>query len=119
MFPTLHHWNDKPLTSKVVSLFAAPAVLALTITLPVVVTPYRGALDSVEKSPRNDARLIDFEEEGMEIERALIAEEEIEEDMNELKFNKWLMVVQCVFGPLFCAGILFSELNLCVRCKGV
>lgn len=93
---------------KVVSVFAAPAVMALTLTLPVVVTPYIGSQDPFEKPNARDSRLIDFEEEGVEIERALIAEEEVEEDMHELKFNKWLMAVQCALGPLFCTGILFS-----------
>jgi len=107
LFPTLHHWTKKSFTSKVLSVFAAPAVMALTVTLPVVVTPYISQRDALEKSPgATDERLIDFEEEGVEIERALIAEEEVEE-MHELKFNKWLMAVQCALGPLFCAGVLF------------
>jgi len=108
LFPTLRCWNEKTLIGKVVSLFAAPAVMLLTLTLPVVVTPYSGSECEFEKSPGADARLIDFEEEGMEIERALIAEDEVEEELHELKFNKWLMAVQCALGPLFCAGVLFS-----------
>lgn len=112
IFPTLHHWTEKQFLGKVVSVFAAPAVMALTLTLPVVVTPYIGSQDAFEKPNGGDPRLIDFEEEGVEIERALIAEEEVEEEMHELKFNKWLMAAQCALGPLFCTGILFSEFGI-------
>jgi len=43
------------------------------------------------------------------MERALIAEEEVEKDLHDLIFNRWLMAVQCILGPLFCAGVLCSE----------
>lgn len=108
LFPTLRRWRGKTFMGKIVSLFAAPAVMALTLTLPVVVTPYNGNRDDFEKSSVTDARLIDFEEEGMEIERALIAEEEVEDELHELTFNKWLMAVQSTFGPLFCVAVLFN-----------
>ena len=113
LFPTLHNFWDHTFVGKVVALFAAPAVMALTITLPVVVTPYV-AENSVEKLPAAlggtaDSRLIDFEEEGVEVERALIAEEETVEELRELKYNKWLMATQCIFGPLWCTAVLFGE----------
>jgi len=113
LFPTLHHFWDKSFLGKVVALFAAPAVMALTITLPVVVTPYMSER-SIEKLPAVgsgfvDSRLIDFEEEGVEVERALIAEEEVVEEMHELKYNKWLMAAQCAFGPLWCVAVLFGK----------
>ncbi|KAG6374525.1 Sodium/calcium exchanger protein-domain-containing protein [Boletus reticuloceps] len=38
LFPSLHNFTSKTLTGKIVSLLAAPAVMALTITLPVVIT---------------------------------------------------------------------------------
>lgn len=112
LFPTLHHFWDKTFLGKIVALFAAPAVMALTITLPVVVTPYM-AEKSMEKPSAVDAgsadsRLIDFEEEGVEAGRALIAEEEVVEEY-ELKYNKWLMAAQCAFGPLWCVAVLFSK----------
>lgn len=82
--------------------------MLLTLTLPVVVTRYENSHRSVEKPfSDGDAQLVDFEEEG--IERALIAEEEVEKDLHELIFSKWLMAVQCVLGPLFCAGVLCSK----------
>lgn len=86
-------------------MFAAPAVLALTITLPVVVTPYDSPYVH-EKTVVPDSGLNSFEEEG--IERALIAEEEVEEEIHELHYNKWLMAAQCALGPLFCVSVLFS-----------
>lgn len=113
LFPTLHHFWDKSFLGKIVALFAAPAVMALTITLPVVVTPY-APQGPIEKPPTigagsRDSRLVDFEEEGVEGERALIAEEEVVEELHELEYNKWLMAAQCIFGPLWCVAVLFGE----------
>jgi sodium/potassium/calcium exchanger 6 len=105
LFPTLHHFRSKSVLGQIASVFAAPAVMLLTLTLPVVVTPYGSIHVSPEKTS-GDGRLIDFEEEG--IERALIAEEEVQENMHVMTFNKWLMAAQCTFGPLFCVGVLFS-----------
>ena len=116
LFPTLHHFWDKSFLGKIVALFAAPAVMALTITLPVVVTPYAPERPA-EKPPTigdgsRDSRLVDFEEEGVEGERALIAEEEVVEEMHELEYNKWLMAAQCIFGPLWCVAVLFGKFIL-------
>lgn len=116
LFPTLHGFRTKPFLGKVAAVLAAPAVMVLTLTLPVVVTSYEDAEREREKHHHHlhtpsaleagDSRLADFEEEG--VERALIAEEEVAEEMHELKFNKWLMAVQCTLGPLFCVAILFG-----------
>ncbi|EGN98708.1 hypothetical protein SERLA73DRAFT_168326 [Serpula lacrymans var. lacrymans S7.3] len=109
LFPAVHHFRSKTLLGKIAALFAAPAVLVLTLTLPVVVMPYDCCGASEEKLHYRGAaesHLIDFEEEG--IERVLIAEEEVMEDMHEMKFNKWLTAAQCAFGPLFCVSVLFS-----------
>ncbi|KAG6879112.1 hypothetical protein C0992_005089 [Termitomyces sp. T32_za158] len=108
LFPNLHHFRTKSLLSQVVGILAVPAVLFLTLTLPVVVTPYD--LDSVSREKTfhdNDGLLIGFEEEGEE--RALIAEEVVLEDTHLMGFNKWLMAVQCVLAPLFCVTVLFSK----------
>lgn len=116
LFPTLVCFTDKSFVGMVVALFAAPAVLALTLTLPVVITPQGDAKvlekDSGATGRRLDGgpaqgQLIDYEEQGAEW--TLVAEDIIEEEMHGMKFNKWLMVAQCVFGPLFCAAILLSE----------
>ena len=122
LFPTLHHFWDKSFLGKIVALFAAPAVMALTITLPVVVTPYAPERPT-EKPPTiggsGDSRLVDFEEEGVEVERALIAEEEVVEELHELKYNKWLMAAQCIFGPLWCVAVLFGRfIPTCGVCTG-
>ncbi|TDL25481.1 hypothetical protein BD410DRAFT_784471 [Rickenella mellea] len=118
LFPTLHGFREKSVLGMIASVLAAPAVLALTVTLPVLVTP-KGDLDAQEKGQHGgrgggghhvqEGRLVDFEdfeEEGME--RVLIAEEEVQDEMRELEFNKWLMAVQCALGPLFCVAILFA-----------
>lgn len=109
LFPTLHHFRAKTLLGKVAAVLAAPAVMALTLTLPVVVTPYEDPSMAREKRVGGEARLVDFEEEG--VERTLIAEEEVEEDMHEFRFNRWLMAVQCTLGPLFAVAILFGKLR--------
>lgn len=108
LFPTLHKFHTKSLLAKVSAVFAAPSVFALTITLPVVVRPYNSVGCRHEKAPSMISALSTFEEDG--IERTLIAEEQVLEEMHELQFNKWLMAVQCAFGPLFCAAVLFSML---------
>jgi sodium/potassium/calcium exchanger 6 len=107
LFPTLHHFRKQSLIGKIASIFAAPAVLALTVTLPVIVTPSQFCSASREKLYGDDAPLVGFEEEG--VQRALIAEEEAQESIHEVKFNKWLMAVQCAIAPVFCVGVLFTD----------
>ncbi|KAF8992834.1 Sodium/calcium exchanger protein-domain-containing protein [Cyathus striatus] len=107
LFPTFHRFKEQSILGQIACIFAAPAVLMLTLTLPVVVTRYNCNHSSREKHLSHaEGRLVDFEEEG--VERILVAEEEVEDGMHELTFNKWLMAVQCVLGPLFCAKILFG-----------
>ncbi|KAI0346259.1 hypothetical protein BDW22DRAFT_1368638 [Trametopsis cervina] len=105
LFPTLHNFRSKSALGMIAAVFAAPAVMALTLTLPVVVTDHEGIVSPIEK-PDNAGRLVDFEEEG--VARTLIAEEEVEVEMHDLRYNKWLMAVQCVCGPLFSVAILFD-----------
>ncbi|KAH9058375.1 Sodium/calcium exchanger protein-domain-containing protein [Lactarius vividus] len=92
-FPTLHGFRTKTLLGKAAAVLAAPAVF-----------PYVSAHHRHEKAQSANNTLISFEEDG--IERALIADEAGQED--ELHFNKWLMGVQCILGPLFCVGVLFK-----------
>ena len=132
LFPTLHgFWGKSPL-GMVAAVFAAPAVMALTLTLPVVVSEHGSdGLHSGEKLDgfsieefevgRDVPRLVEFEEESVGRERlTLVADEDDEDDedsvVHELKFNKWLMAVQCVLGPLFCVAILFGASRLSLHC---
>ena len=116
LFPSLHHFRSKTFAGKIVSLLAAPAVMALTITLPVVITPFGNDGSHEEKINQRETRLSEFEEEG--VERALIAEHEVQEDLHEVGFNKWLMAVQCILGPLFCVIVLFStSFSSCDECN--
>lgn len=112
LFPTLRDFRSKSILGMIASLFAAPAVMALTLTLPVVVTDHHGVSSPAEKLD-NAGGLVEFEEEGTA--RALIAEEEVQSELHELKFNKWLMAVQCALGPLFCVAILFGTFILSDR----
>ena len=119
LFPTLVYFTDKSFVGMVVALFAAPAVLALTVTLPVVFTP-QGDEKVPEKGTEATRRpldgrdaeeqSIDYEDEGAEW--TLVAEEIVTEEMHELRFNKWLMATQCVLGPLFCATVLLGDMKL-------
>lgn len=122
LFPTLHNFRSKSLLGMVAAIFAAPAVMALTLTLPVVVTDHEAIDDHGEKldgfsieefnvGRSGEGRLVDFEEEGVGA-RTLVAEsvsDDEESEVHELKFNKWLMATQCAVGPLFCVSILFGE----------
>jgi sodium/potassium/calcium exchanger 6 len=107
LLPSLQHFSKQSILAQIASIFAAPAVMFLTLTLPVVVTRYESATSSREKMFDGDGRLVDFEEEGEA--RVLIAEEEVLEDMHEMSFNKWLMSAQCVIAPVFCVAVLFSS----------
>ncbi|KAL7279317.1 hypothetical protein ACG7TL_007158 [Trametes sanguinea] len=108
LFPTLHNFGGKSFLGKIAAVFAAPAVMMLTLTLPVVVTSYEDMNASEKRKSRSPDQgpLVDFEEEG--VERALIAEEEVEEEMHEMVFTKWLLAVQCCLGPLFCGVVLLD-----------
>lgn len=106
LFPSLHHFKSKTLTGKIVSLLAAPAVMALTITLPVVIIPYGNDSLHEEKMNGHETHLSGFEEEG--VERVLIAEHEVQEDLHAVGSNRWLIAIQCILGPLFCVTVLFS-----------
>ncbi|KAI0314610.1 Sodium/calcium exchanger protein-domain-containing protein [Amylostereum chailletii] len=109
LFPTFLGFRSKSVLAKIAAVFAAPAVFALTITLPVIVMPYDNSHSHYEKSILSSDPLLTFEEEG--IERALIAEEEVQEELHHLGFSKWLMATQCVLGPLFSAGVLFKNMQ--------
>ncbi|CDO75173.1 hypothetical protein BN946_scf184866.g14 [Trametes cinnabarina] len=111
LFPTLHNLGGKSFLGKIAAVFAAPAVVMLTLTLPVVVTSYEDMGASEKRKGRSPEQgpLVDFEEEG--VERALIAEEEVEEEMHEMAFTKWLLAVQCFLGPLFCAVVLLDGMK--------
>ena len=111
LFPSLHHFRTQGPLGKLTAIFATPAVLLLTLTLPVVVTPYitDGTAREKAKNTGPDAQLLDFEEEG--VERVLIAEEEVLDDMHEMAFNKWLTAVQCTLAPLLSVAILARVLS--------
>ncbi|CAL1710949.1 unnamed protein product [Somion occarium] len=107
LFPTLHDFQEKSLLGKLAAVFAVPAMLALTLTLPVVVTDHDCDNGQEEKVLTDEARLVHVEEEAV-VERTIVAEDIIEEELHELKFNKWLMATQCILGPLFCVTVLFD-----------
>jgi sodium/potassium/calcium exchanger 6 len=107
VFPTFHDFLEKSFVGKIAAIFAAPAVFVLTLTLPVIVIPYDSAYAHQEKARLTTDPLVAFEEEAAG--HVLDAEEEVEDEMHGGSFNKWLMAVQCTFGPLFAVGVLFRE----------
>lgn len=108
LFPHLHNFPNKSVLSILVAIFATPGILAFTITIPVVITAY-GETNVPKPDETTEARLIDFEEDG--IERVLVAEDELKEECYETQFNKWLTALQCALGPVFCVLVLFGIQN--------
>jgi solute carrier family 24 (sodium/potassium/calcium exchanger), member 6 len=104
LFPHLHNFSNKSMTSILVAIFATPGVLALTITSPVVTTAY-GEPHVPRPDSTTEDRLVDFEEEG--VERALVAEDELKE-LYDTQFNKWLTALQCALGPSLCVLLLLG-----------
>lgn len=118
LFPSLHEFLSKSVLGQIASVFAAPAILLLTLTLPVVVTPYERAHENETKSHTqaqhdptrvSQHTLVELGEDDSE--RVMMAEDEVERELHPdtVKFNKWLTAAQCVFGPIFCVAVLFSE----------
>lgn len=105
LFPHLHNFSKKSILSILVAIFATPGVLALTITLPVVVTSY-GEIDTPRLDETEEGRLIEFEEDG--IERVLVAEDELKDEIYEVQFNKWLTALQCALSPLLCVLLVLG-----------
>jgi solute carrier family 24 (sodium/potassium/calcium exchanger), member 6 len=88
-----------------VAIFATPGVLALTITSPVVATSF-GEIHAPRLDETAEGRLIDFEEDG--VERVLVAEDELKEELYEAQFNRWLTALQCALGPVFCVLLVLG-----------
>ena len=112
LFPHLHSFSSKSFINIVVAIFATPGVLVLTVTLPVVMTPYGDSQQSRLPKPDEAAegRLIDFEEDG--VERVLVAEDELKDELYTAHFNKWLTACQCMLAPLFCVVMVVGKFNL-------
>jgi hypothetical protein len=114
LFPTLHNFENKSFLGIIASILAAPAVLALTLTLPVHVQPREDPwgeekLDDGAASVSD--RLIEFEEEG--VQRVLTAEEDVRAEMqgHDLQYNRYLCAAQLICGPLFCVSIIFAGMD--------
>lgn len=117
LFPTLHDFRRKSWMGMIASILATPAVLALTVTLPVFVMSPPSDEDEKLDGYANghngvlEGRLVDFEEEGIErhLTAAAVASEIEREDMEDHYFNKYLMASQLLLGPLFSVAVLFAH----------
>ncbi|CAE6410312.1 unnamed protein product [Rhizoctonia solani] len=106
LFPSLVDLSSRPWLWKLVAVCSAPAIFALTLTLPVVVSEPEsnsggGAGGSVTPL------LIDYDESDVEDEM-MQARMEAEEHVHDVHFNKWLTAIQCALSPVFCISVLFS-----------
>ncbi|KZP00560.1 hypothetical protein CALVIDRAFT_595346 [Calocera viscosa TUFC12733] len=86
LFPTLVSLREKAWSGRILSVISAPAVLLLTLTLPVYVM-----------RPREDLGEDRFE-----------AVKDEEEAFDETPYNKWLMSIQCILGPLWVLLVIFG-----------
>lgn len=130
---------------RLTAIIAVPAVLLLTLSLPVVITSDEDESDTEEPLKVPEGQLVDIRIETSSVdgddedtipetspispramfERRGATEEEIEREgesdvssiMSDIEreihgdgFKKWLLVVQCVVGPVFVASVLFCKL---------
>ncbi|EUC64802.1 sodium/calcium exchanger protein [Rhizoctonia solani AG-3 Rhs1AP] len=105
LFPSLVDLPSRPWLWKIVAVCSAPAIFALTLTLPVVVNDPKS-----ESSPGEGPvtpLLVDYDESDAEDE-IIQAHMEAEEHVHDVHFNKWLTAVQCALSPVFCVSVLFS-----------
>lgn len=111
LFPTLQNLRQASIISMITLITAAPPILALTLTLPVVVTPHHAQVS--DKLPEEQAMsAISGPEDDV-----LAAEDMVEADLHGgLAFNKYLMAAQCVFGPLFCVKVILGESSQSALC---
>ncbi|KAG8748276.1 hypothetical protein FRC10_007666 [Ceratobasidium sp. 414] len=109
LFPSLVGISARPWLWKIIAVCSAPAIFALTLTLPVVVYEPKtedGAAQPVG-TPVLEAQLIDYDESDAE-EELLQARIEAEEHVLDVHFSKWLTAAQCALSPVFCVSVLFA-----------
>ncbi|KAG8706798.1 hypothetical protein FRC09_002195 [Ceratobasidium sp. 395] len=109
LFPSLVDISARPWLWKIIAVCSAPAIFALTLTLPVVVSEPK-AEDDVARPPITpvlEAQLIDYDESDAE-EELLQARIEAEQHVHDVHFSKWLTATQCALSPVFCVSVLFA-----------
>jgi hypothetical protein len=113
LFPTLIGFESKPWFHKVLSIIAIPAVICLTITLPVVDTEST----EVEGEIRLPSGLISpgvLVSPGPDGSSEIIPLSPLDESILVARvWNRWLTGVQCIFAPLFMTFIFFRMLFSC------
>ncbi|KAK9247687.1 Sodium/calcium exchanger protein-domain-containing protein [Lipomyces tetrasporus] len=104
LFPTIDRLHEKTNLNKFISILAVPSVLLLTITIPVI------EAERFEGEELDNAAYIpEVYVEGDGNSERDIPVETNENVIGQTRFkgwNKWLMCVQCIFGPL---GILYMN----------
>ncbi|KAF8606629.1 hypothetical protein BDV93DRAFT_350736 [Ceratobasidium sp. AG-I] len=114
LFPSLVDLGSRPWLWKIIAVCSAPAIFALTLTLPVVVDERETdtsvlAVEEVRRpgTPSLEAQLIEYDESDAE-EDLIQAQMEAEEHVHDMHFNKWLTATQCALSPVFCISVLFA-----------
>ncbi|KAG8732799.1 hypothetical protein FRC11_010924 [Ceratobasidium sp. 423] len=107
LFPSLVDLSLRPWLWKIVAVCSAPAIFALTLTLPVVINDPQSDLKSGEGAEPITPLLVDYDESDIEDEM-MQARIEAEEHVLDVHFSKWLTAVQCALSPVFCVSVLFS-----------
>ncbi|QRV75052.1 Sodium/calcium exchanger protein [Ceratobasidium sp. AG-Ba] len=109
LFPSLVGISSRPWLWKIIAICSAPAIFALTLTLPVVVNEPEAEDGAVQPvgTPVLEAQLIDYDESDAE-EELLQARMEAEEHVHDVHFSKWLTATQCALSPVFCVSVLFA-----------
>lgn len=105
LFPSIVDLPSRPWLWKIIAVCSAPAIFALTLTLPVVVNDPEADQDNVRPAT---PLLIEYEESDAE-EELIQAQIEAEEHVHDVRFNKWLTAVQCALSPVFCVAVLFCK----------
>lgn len=139
LFPSLHHFRHKSISGQIFGVFAAPALLLLTLTLPVVDDTAEGysvnkggvqlsmsdADDDGDVAADDTLSEAEYDEQDTRATgqaaahlHSLIIEPSHEDrddresqasDARILLFNKYLTAAQCVLSPLFISSVLFCE----------
>lgn len=105
LFPTLRDFGEKSYIGRVIGLFSVPAVLVLTLTLPVV--------EGTDMAPEGGVSLPTHMDEPLQpsLSISMSPKEVITVETEASRFSPALTAAQCVFGPAFCVAFVFGDLE--------
>nr|CAG8600818.1 9331_t:CDS:10 [Entrophospora candida] len=103
LFPSVTGFSQKSFFAKLTSLMAIPAILLLTLTLPVVETndPISENENKNENNLERPSIVIDND--------ANTGIRDVKEEERTDGWNKWLTSIQFLFAPIFISSVLFAD----------